>query len=104
MMYNRGVRCCKHRQAYSLKGANMTPITEYRTIPLTQGQVALVSLHRYDELSRYKWHARWSKRTKSYYAKRNSRIGGKHITILMHRSILGLEFGDVRLGDHANLN
>ena len=35
-----------------------TPSTPlYREIQLTQGQVALVSAHRFQELSAYKWYA-----------------------------------------------
>ncbi len=77
---------------------------DYREIQLTQGQFSKVSPEDFEWLNQWKWSARWSKFTKSFYAMRNSSsIGGtkRHI-ILMHRQILGLEKGDRRHGDHAN--
>jgi len=47
------------------------------------------------------WQARWSKRMNSFYAIRSDRTTGRNITILMHRVILGLEYGDSRDGDHG---
>ena len=79
------------------------PSVEYREIPLTKGQVAYVSPHRYEELMRFKWYAWWSKQMKQFYAERTVRpIGEKKQTILMHRQILGLLVGDRRTGDHKN--
>ena len=78
------------------------PTTDYREIPLTNGQVAKVSSHRYEELSRYKWYARWCKYTRGYRALRNDYSGGKQTTILMHREVLGLKYGDKRQADHIN--
>ena len=83
-----------------------TPSTDYRLIPLSQGQFAKVSPHRFDELMQWKWYALWYRNINGFYAQRGVRltIGGRKTrrTILMHRYILGLEYGDKREGDHAN--
>lgn len=80
----------------------MTPTTEYREIPLTKGQVVIVDAADYEWLSKWKWSAKWSESTGSFYAYRNARIDGKHTTIRMHRLILGLHYGDKGFGDHIN--
>lgn len=80
-----------------------SPSSDYRTIPLTQGQVALVSAHRYEELNKFKWTAHWNKRLKKFYAVRGINLsGGRWGLVRMHRQILGLERGDKREGDHIN--
>jgi hypothetical protein len=68
----------------------------FRRIPLTQGQYALVSPHRYDYLMKRKWCAVWCKGTRSFYAScfENGRV------VKMHRLILGLDVGDSPTGDH----
>jgi len=74
-----------------------------KTINLTQGQVAMVDDADFDEMNQWKWCAMWNPGTKSFYAVRNtSRKLGKRQTILMHREILGLKYGDKRQGDHIN--
>lgn len=74
---------------------------ELRAIPLTKGQVAIVSAHRYEYLSKFNWRAYWS--DYGYYAVRHEKQkDGKRITIWMHREILGLKPGDPRTGDHIN--
>lgn len=78
----------------------MTPF-DYCLIPLTQGQFARVSLHRFQDLNQFKWYAWWSKSSKSFYAFRNL-PGLPHRTIAMHRQILGLKHGDSRHADHAS--
>jgi len=45
-------------------------------IGLTQGQVAIVDDSDYEELSKYKWHAKWCKDTQSYYAIRDINNNG----------------------------
>ena len=76
-----------------------------RHIPLSKGQYAIVDEADYAWLNQWKWYARWSKTTKSYYAARNDpNKKGKHRSIQMHREILGLYDGDKREGDHANHN
>lgn len=73
-----------------------------KMIPLTQGQFALVDDEDYDWLMQWKWNA--DKIGKRYYAFRGRTIHGKHITISMHRAILGLQPGDKREVDHINGN
>src|SRR5208337_4769038 len=89
-------------ESYPLRGASMTPETSYRLIPLTQGQFAKVSPHRFEELSRFKWCSHWNPHTESFYAKRSVVINGKQNTMFMHRVILGLSYDDPRRGDHRN--
>lgn len=66
---------------------------EYREIELTQGQVAKVSIEDFDELSKFKWQARWDRVLKNFYAIRGVRINGKMFNISMHRSIMGNPVG-----------
>ena len=73
----------------------------YRRIPLTQGQYAKVSPHRYDYLMQWKWCAVWSELSQSFIAQRTSlKSEGKEQRIPMHRFILGLGPGDPLTGDH----
>lgn len=44
-----------------------------KEIPLTQGQVAIVSDEDYEDLSQFKWFAYYSTFTRSFYAKRKVR-------------------------------
>ena len=75
----------------------------YLLIPLTQGQFAKVSPHRFEELNAFKWFAYWSKCTNSFYAVRNIPLcKGRQTNVKMHRVILGLKRGDKREGDHWN--
>jgi hypothetical protein len=79
----------------------MTPQEEeYRLIPLTQGQWAIVNAIDYDDLMRWKWYARWNPGMNSFYACRKIKLDGKTITVQMHRHLLGLAHGDPRKGDH----
>jgi len=72
-----------------------------RTIPLTQGKVALVDDKDYNSLNCFKWHA--YKRYHTYYAMRNgSRSERKRRTILMHRVILNAP-KEIQI-DHRNSN
>jgi hypothetical protein len=83
----------------------MTPLLDpsYREVPLTKGQVARVSPHRYEQIASHNWYAYWNKRGRCFYAARNSpRINGKRHCILMAREILGLKYGDPREADHVN--
>jgi len=75
-------------QAYPLLGANMTPPkTEYRTIPLTRGRVAVVDAADYDQLSQHKWFCSPDKGSGVRYAVRKK---GPY-QVFMHRELLGLE-------------
>lgn len=75
-----------------------SPSLFYREIELTQGQVALVDVEDYDMLMRNRWHASWSQTTRSYYAARDTSIGGVPVRYWMHLVILGIAKG----GDHEN--
>jgi len=75
-----------------------------KTIPLTQGLVAIVDDEDYPELSKYKWCAARFHNRGTYYALRSDRSTGKNLQVCMHRQILGLEHGDPRQGDHVNRN
>jgi hypothetical protein len=84
------------------------PHQDYRLIPLTQGQFAKVSPHRFEEINRHKWQAtRGGHDGANFYAVRFIYLGKvngkyKYRTMSMHRQILGLEHGDPREGDHFN--
>ena len=71
-----------------------------KTIPLTQGKIALVDDDDYPLLSKHKWHAKI--RTRSSYARRTAYPYGRRnpITIMMHRVILGTARGEEV--DHIN--
>ena len=90
-------------QASIVKGHEVTtPSTDYRLIPLSRGLFAKVDLADFDYLMQWKWHASWDKCTKTYYATRTVNLSGRYRTVIMHRVILGLEWGDPRQGDHRN--
>lgn len=77
-------------------------MSDYREIPLTQGQVCRVSAHRFEYLSQWKWHA-WQSADGNYYARRAGRkADGAKTIVAMHRQILGLVEGDGLIGDHVN--
>lgn len=75
-----------------------------KEINLTQDQVALVDDEDWEELSKYKWYARWDKKLKSFYAIRNIRLNGKKTSLMIHRQIMKLCKGDKRQVDHVNHN
>jgi hypothetical protein len=76
---------------------------DYRSLELTQGQVCFVSPHRFDELRKFKWFAKWDSSIQNFYAVRQQkRVDGTQRVVFMHRVILGLESGDPRKGDHKN--
>lgn len=87
-------------QSPSRKGRDVTLPSEssYRTIPLSQGQFAIVDAADYEWLNQWKWYAAWRKSIKSFYA---ARMEKKTRLVLMHREILGLSKGDKREGDHV---
>lgn len=71
-----------------------------RKIKLTQGKYALVDNTDYEWLNQWKWHV--IPKGRGYVARR-IKPGGKGI-ILMHRLIMGLNFGDGKEVDHINGN
>ena len=74
---------------------DLQPTTpEYRTIPLTRGQMAIVDPEDYEYLSKFKWNATWMKNVGGFYAMRSGpTINGKRDTILMSREIMGFPVG-----------
>lgn len=79
------------------------PMAEYRTIPLSKNQIAIVDAMDYEWLSRWKWLAAWAPTTGTFYAQRSAPpVNGSRRTVIMHREILGLQYGDRRRGDHRN--
>lgn len=81
----------------------MTPSSEdYRLIPLTQGQFAIVDVADYEHLSQWKWYARWCVCVKGFYAARSDASGGQR---QMHRVIINAGTYDQTVDvDHVNLN
>lgn len=73
-----------------------------KIIPLTQGKVAIVDDADYEWLNQWKW-CTVKRESGRCYAARMVRVGLKRKTLLMHRLILGLDFGDEREGDHINV-
>ena len=72
-----------------------------KLIALTQGQFAKVDDEDFDNLSRVRWCAQYSKNSDSFYAKsRSSRTLGKPKTIYLHRLIMG--FPEGMKVDHKN--
>lgn len=71
-----------------------------KTMPLTQGQYAIVDDDDYESLCGHKWHARKDGRT--YYAARSVLTGDRQKTILMHRIISRCPDG--KEVDHVNGN
>lgn len=61
-----------------------------KEIQLSQGKVALVSDHWFEELNKYKWYAKMNGNSNIYYAVRQpSWSFGKRKIIYMHRAIMG---------------
>src|SRR5258708_115587 len=59
-----------------------------RTIPLTQGRVALVDDCIFDYLNNFKWYAEYERNVKRFYAIRTIRHNGKRERVYMHRAAL----------------
>ena len=73
-----------------------------KEIKLTQGKVAKVDDHLFDELNKYKWYAAKSSRG-DFYAQRGDYSTGKLLLIKMHRFILGITDKSVQV-DHQDLD
>jgi AP2 domain len=67
---------------------------DYRFIPLTQGQNAIVDAADFDWLNQWNWRAKWGVTTKSFYAARGLE------TIYMQRQILDCKENEQ--ADHRN--
>lgn len=75
-----------------------------KTIPLTQGYVALVDDADYESVSGFKWRALVDKRRGKVYAVRKTK--GSHNTrksVYLHRELLGLTDPRIKV-DHSNGN
>lgn len=80
------------------------PAQSYREIPLTQGQVTIVDDCDYDVLIHFKWCVS-RKRDGNFHAVRSIDVGlgREHYKLYpMHRQIMGLPRGDLRVVDHIN--
>lgn len=75
-----------------------------RLIALTKCQLCIVTEKQYESVSKHRWCAVWCKDVGGHYAKRSEEKNGDHRTILMHRELLGLEYGDNIQVDHENGN
>lgn len=74
-----------------------------KTIPLTQGKVAIVDDSDFAELSKFRWFA--MKNRRHWCAGRNApKRNGKRGTIYMHRQILGFPKSEVDHWDCDGLN
>jgi hypothetical protein len=74
------------------------------SIPLSKGKIALIDDQDADLVMPFKWYSSLTKNT-TYAIRGSSRVGGKQITILMHRVILDAPpgmFVDHRDGDGLN--
>jgi hypothetical protein len=79
------------------------PEANYRFIPLTKGQNAIVDAADFGWLNQYNWHAvsaLYKNRRSGWYA--CSQIDGQYTA--MQRLILGLTFEDPRIAEHRNNN
>ncbi len=76
---------------------------QMKTIPLTQGKVAIVDDEDYEWLNQRKWYAK--KGVSTWYAMRNEYSKNGHKSIRMHQQILTPEIGmEVDHIDHNGLN
>lgn len=77
-----------------------------KQVRLTKGLYAIVDDEDYEELSQHRWHASGSATSNGcfYAMRRGKNSDGHRKLILMHREILGLEFGDGIIGDHVDGN
>ena len=82
----------------------MQSIRAIFTIDLSQNQQAIVDECDWYALRKLNWSASWAKKTKSFYARRKTVIGGRRLEERMHRRILGLSPGDNRQVDHVDHN
>jgi hypothetical protein len=76
-----------------------------KQIKLTQNQWALVDDEDFDWLNQWKWCATWSKTNNLFYVKRSLTVApGKQRSLLLHRVLLGLTWGDGLQIDHIDHN
>lgn len=73
-----------------------------KTIPLTQGKIAIIDDDDYEKLNKFKWCSQKDHQYTRWYAIRKKLINGKWKLILMHREILKAKRGIYI--DHINHN
>jgi len=76
-----------------------------KEICLTNGGVAIVDNEDFEWLSRWKWHKSSVPGRFNFYAKRSKRIGGRVVSVYMHRElalVLGIPIVDHHDGDGLN--
>ena len=74
-----------------------------RLIPLNRGLYSIVDAEDYERLSPWRWYA-FRKKNGLWYARRNgSNLLGEPDAILMHRSVMGLSYGDGLTVDHVRI-
>ena len=73
---------------------------ECRRLPLTQGKYSLVWAADYDHLMLWRWQARYSPLTKSWYAGTYMRMYGRPAIVRVHNIVFNLPLGIAR--DHEN--
>lgn len=75
-----------------------------RRIPTTHGLFIAVDDADFEQLSRWNWRLRPHKNRSTWHVVRYERQGGKTITILMARQLLGLRQGDGKIADHIDFD
>jgi hypothetical protein len=91
----------EYRRLESVRSVNLPiGIKGARSIPLTQGMLAIVDEEDYESLMKFLWQAVFKKGESTYYATRRN---GKALQS-MHRQIMGLKTGDKGMIDHVNRN
>ncbi len=72
----------------------------FRKIKLTQGKCAIVSAEDFDELNKYKWHARDNHGNTFYALRCGERKNGRKRFVQMHRAVM--RYDGPLLVDHIN--
>jgi hypothetical protein len=97
---------CAQLESLQRSAPTLKRISDMKEIPLTRGLVALVDDGDYERvMSMGPWQAQATTTKCGWYAQRaipHPAKPGKETAQLMHRLILGLEFGDKRKVDHEN--
>lgn len=78
-----------------------------RKIALTNNQWAIISEVDYPSLIQHNWTGWWNPKTRSYYAVRGEKRGGKRFMIMMHNAVYIAAYGSIPDGkkvDHISVN
>lgn len=73
-----------------------------KKILLTQGQFAIVDDEDFEELNKFKWHARKDTKSGDFYSCRNKRVNIDKKYVQMHRQVM--EYPKGKMIDHRNHN